>query len=103
MQWIWDSAFGKWTSEAGGMFWICGKPASGKSTVMEYLTRDKKLQARLRRGINDKWTVVRHFFFDFDVSKDKRNNFEGFLRSLLYQLTKEFKAADLRGIEPDDG
>lgn len=103
MQWIWDSAFGKWTSEAGGMFWICGKPASGKSTVMEYLTRDKKLQARLRRGINDKWTVVRHFFFDFDVSKDKRNNFEGFLRSLLYQLTKEFKAADLQGIEPDNG
>ena len=103
VQWIWDSSFGEWASEAGGMFWICGKPASGKSTIMEYLTRDKELQARLRRGINDKWTVVHHFFFDFDVSKDMRNNFEGFVRSLLYQLTNNLKAADLRGVEPEHG
>ena len=70
---------------------------------MEYLSRDKELQARLRRGINDNWTVVYHFFFDFDVSKDMRNNFEGFIRSLLYQLTKNLKAADLRGVEPEHG
>ena len=103
VQWIWDSSFGKWASEAGGMFWICGKPASGKSTIMEYLTRDKELQARLRRGINDRWTVVHHFFFDFNVSKDTRNNFEGFVRSLLYQLTKDLKPANLPGVEPEHG
>ena len=103
MQWIWDSSFGKWASEAGGMFWICGKPASGKSTVMEYLARDEELQAHLRRGISDKWTVVHHFFFDFDVSKDMRNNFEGFVRSLLYQLTKDLKPANLPGVKPEHG
>ena len=103
MQWIWDSPFGRWASEAGGMFWICGKPASGKSTVMEYLARDEKLQAYLRRGISNKWTVVHHFFFDFDVSKDMRNNFEGFIRSLLYQLTKDLKPADSPGSEPEHG
>ena len=70
---------------------------------MEYLTRDKELQARLRRGINDNWIVIHHFFFDFDVSKDMRNNFEGFIRSLLYQLTKDLKAADLRGVKPEHG
>ena len=70
---------------------------------MEYLTSDEELQARLRRGINDEWTVVHHFFFDFNVSKDMRNNFEGFIRSLLYQLTKDLKPADLRGVEPEDG
>ena len=103
MQWIWDSSFGKWASEAGGMFWICGKPASGKSTVMEYLARDEELQAHLRRGISDKWTVVHHFFFDFEVSKDMRNNFEGFVRSLLYQLTKDLKPANLPGVKPEHG
>ena len=93
----------KWASEAGDMFWICGKPASGKSTVMEYFTRNKELQARLRQGINDKWTVVHHFFFDFDVNNDRRNDVEGFIRSLLYQLTEELEAADLRGVEPEHG
>ena len=103
MQWIWDSSFGKWASEVGGMFWICGKPGSGKSTVMEYLARDEELPAHLRRGISDKWTVVHHFFFDFDVSTDMRNNFEGFIRSLLYQLTKDLKPTNLPGFEPEHG
>ena len=82
------------------MFWICGKPASGKSTVMEYLARDGELQAHLRRGISDKWTIIHHFFFDFDVSKDLRNNFEGFIRSLLYQLTRDLEPANLPGYKP---
>ena len=70
---------------------------------MEYLARDEELQAHLRRGINNKWTVVHHYFFDFDVSKDMRNNFEGFIRSLLYQLTKDLEPANLPGVEPEHG
>ena len=70
---------------------------------MEYLARDEKMQAYLRRGISNKWTIVHHFFFDFDVSKDMRNNFEGFIRSLLYQLTKDLKPADSPGSEPEHG
>ena len=70
---------------------------------MEYLARDEELPAHLRRGISDKWTIVHHFFFDFDVSKDMRNNFEGFIRSLLYQLTKDLKPANLPGVEPEHG
>lgn len=89
VQWIWGSTFADWTSEAGGLFWICGKPASGKSTLMDYISRCGEIQDRLKRGINAKWTIVHHFFFDFGVRKDVRNNFEGFLRSLLYQLGSE--------------
>lgn len=85
-QWLWQSAFADWASETGSLFWVCGKPASGKSTLMEHIVRSGELQNRLRRGVSDEWTVVCHFFFDFGVSKDIRNNFEGFLRSLLYQL-----------------
>ena len=70
---------------------------------MEYLARDEELPAHLRRGISDNWTIVHHFFFDFDVSKDMRNNFEGFIRSLLYQLTKDLKPANLPGVEPEHG
>ena len=68
---------------------------------MEQIARDDELQAHLKRGISDKWTVVHHFFFDFNVSKDMRNNFEGFLRSLLYQLTRDLEPPKLQGVEPE--
>ena len=85
-QWIWESPFAAWTSEGGTLFWVRGKPASGKSTLMKYIAQSNKLRDHLRRGFNDNWTIIHHFFFDFAVGEDKRNNFEGFLRSLLYQL-----------------
>ena len=86
VQWIWESLFAAWTSEGGTLFWIRGKPASGKSTLMRYIAKGNKLRDHLRRSLNDNWIIIHHFFFDFAVSQDKRNNFEGFLRSLLYQL-----------------
>ena len=61
---------------------------------MEHVARSDKLQDYLRRGISEDWTIIHHFFFGFGVSKDIRNNFEGFLRSLLYQLVGESSEAD---------
>ena len=94
VQWVWKSSFADWASGSGCFFWICGKPGSGKSTVMEHVARSDKLQDYLRRGISEDWTIIHHFFFGFGVSKDIRNNFEGFLRSLLYQLIREYSEAD---------
>lgn len=94
VRWVWKSSFAGWASGSGGSFWICGKPGSGKSTLMEHIARSDRLQDYLRRGISEKWTIIRHFFFGFGVSKDIRNNFEGFLRSLLYQLIGESSEVD---------
>ena len=102
VEWIWNSSFATWASSDEDLFWICGKPASGKSTIMESIAKSDNLKDFLKRGLNEQWTVVRHFFFDFGVSEDIRNNFEGFLRSLLYQLIKEFgeiQEATLSGTE----
>ena len=88
VNWIWDSPFAEWASGAEGLVWICGKPASGKSTLMECITRSDKLQDHLRRGVSRNWTIFHHFVFNFGLNKDIRNNFEGFPRSLLYQLTR---------------
>ena len=105
IQWVWKSSFADWASEPGGLFWICGKPASGKSTLMETIARSDKLKEHLRRSSSENWTVVHHFFFDFGVSKDLRNNFEGFLRSLLSQLIKvggNLGAEDPSDSEPEN-
>ena len=90
VEWIWSSSFAGWASGGDKLFWICGKPGSGKSVIMESITKSDDLKDYLRRGLNKQWTVLYHFFFDFGVSGDIRNNFEGFLRSLLYQLIQKF-------------
>ena len=69
---------------------------------MESIANSNDLKDYLKHGLNEQWTVVRHFFFDFGVSEDIRNNFEGFLRSLLYQLIEKLggiQEATLSGTE----
>ena len=101
VEWIWFSSFATWASSNEHLFWICGKPASGKSTIMESIAKSDTLKDYLKQGLNEQWTVVRHFFFDFGVSEDTRNNFEGLLRSLLYQLVEKLgiQEATLSGAE----
>ena len=84
-EWIWNSPFADWLSNRGRMFWIQGRPGSGKSALMQYLTGSQKVVARLERGQPGSWTVLRHFF-DFRAGKDERNNMQGLVKSLLRQL-----------------
>lgn len=73
---------------------------------MEYIARSNELRERLGRSVSDRWTVVHHFSFDYGVSEDIRKNFEGFLRSLFYQLVEDLYddghlgEVDLPRIEP---
>ena len=89
VDWVWESPFATWACESSALFWIRGKPASGKSTVIEHIGREHRLQECLRRHIAKPWDILRYFFFNFGVNEDLRNNFEGFLRSLLFQLVKD--------------
>ena len=103
MQWVWNSSFPEWLSGQTGLFWICGNPATGKSTLMHHLAKSEDLQTYLKKGNDISWTIVYHFFFDFGAEKDNRNNFEGFLRSLLYQLVHKLRDKDvLRDMERAD-
>ncbi|KAH8745621.1 hypothetical protein F5882DRAFT_108345 [Hyaloscypha sp. PMI_1271] len=84
-KWIWGSEIKVWLSSSVPLFWILGKPASGKSTVMDHLSRSKQSEELLQSYISEEWVVVHHFF-DFRGREGMRNNFSGFLRSLLFQL-----------------
>jgi hypothetical protein len=84
-EWIWGSEIKVWLASNVPLFWILGKPASGKSTLMDHLSRNRKTEELLQSYINKEWVVVHHFF-DFRGREGIRNNFPGFLRSLLFQL-----------------
>ena len=83
--WVWDSAFAEWLSSSRPLFWLRGKPASGKSTLTQYLVSNDRTCSKLREYKNCEWLTI-YFFFDFRGGKGMSNNFEGLLRSLLVQL-----------------
>ena len=89
-----------WLSSSKGLFWIYGKPGSGKSTLMNHLAHNNRIKSDLERYCPIEWIVLR-FFFDFRTGKGVTNSFEGLLRSLLHQLINEIPQIDVRGL--DDG
>ena len=88
----------EWLSSSKGLFWIYGKPGSGKSTLMDYLAHNSLVVSSLQKYSPVIWKVLR-FFFDFRKGKGVTNNFEGLLRSLLYQLIKKMPQIDVRGLD----
>ena len=86
-----------WLSTSKELFWIYGKPGSGKSTLMNHLAHNSRLASSLQQYSPMKWIVLR-FFFDFRSGKGITNSFEGLLRSLLYQLLKKLPQIDIRGL-----
>ncbi|KAJ9500522.1 hypothetical protein H2202_003738 [Exophiala xenobiotica] len=96
--WVWSSIFLKWLRSDSSLFWISGKPASGKSTMMHYLAKSKELKDVLHTAGGRDWEII-HFFFDFRAGNGIGNNFDGFIRSLLVQLAD--RLADFNSLVPE--
>lgn len=80
-----QSGFVEWLRSEQSLFWISGKPASGKSTLMKYVSEHPLCSKLLKEGTGEEWLPI-HFFFDFRAHKDMANSFVGMMRSLMYQL-----------------
>ena len=87
-----------WLSSSNGVYWISGKPGSGKSTLVNYLTHNDRMVSKLRQTSAVDWIVLR-FFFDFRGHKGVTNSFEGLLRSLLHQLVEAMPHTDVLGLQ----
>ena len=75
-----------WIQWGRGVFWINGKPGSGKSTAMKHIYR--RFCAEHERALHDSSDVcfiVAKFFFSHRGSTIQKS-FEGLLRSLLHQV-----------------
>ena len=93
LDWIWSkeherrSSFAQWLLNDQAVFWIQGKPGSGKSTLMSYLEKASGLWQIYSRS-DSHWSTIR-FFFDFRAHSGLANSLKGFLRSLLFQILKQ--------------
>ncbi|KAK4443552.1 hypothetical protein QBC34DRAFT_477084 [Podospora aff. communis PSN243] len=91
------STFSDWLNPGDGsdLYWISGKPGSGKSTLMKFLstntvTTRKLNEWALSRQPGVKTCLVRAEFFFWVAGGDKmQKSHEGLLRSLLYQILRQ--------------
>lgn len=91
--WVYDdtsAGLSEWLQKGTGIFWINGKPASGKSTLMKFLYQDPRTHELLRSGgwkSRARLTTASFFFHHRGNSTQK--SFEGLLRSLVSQILEQ--------------
>lgn len=92
--WLLDPVIPKSTQTSGllsflnsehGLFWIRGRPASGKSTFMKFLTDTRRTDDVMKEWATDHdITIASHYFWAPGSTMQKSQ--QGMLQSLVYQL-----------------
>ncbi|KAF9878403.1 hypothetical protein CkaCkLH20_03895 [Colletotrichum karsti] len=87
-QWAFDSRLSDWLSSESGIFWVSGKPGSGKSTFMKFIAKSPRTKELLVKwaGSPEKLAVATHFFWIAGTPIQK--SWQGLLQSLLYDLLR---------------
>ncbi|KAK1531698.1 hypothetical protein CPAR01_11347 [Colletotrichum paranaense] len=88
-EWIFQEStnisFSSWLQSSNGIFWITGKPGSGKSTLMKFVFgHDKTSQLANTWAGPHQLVIANHFFWG--IRNGLQSSQEGFLRALLFQI-----------------
>ncbi|OTA93958.1 hypothetical protein M434DRAFT_395188 [Hypoxylon sp. CO27-5] len=89
--WIYDRpepGFDRWLRSPNPLFWINGKPGSGKSTLMKFIFKDRRTSDLLSDWKGQNTYIRAGFFFHYRGSPIQKS-FEGLLRSVLSQVVSE--------------
>ena len=93
--WLFDReavSFPDWLSDNSSaerpIYWIQGKPGSGKSTLMKFAMRDPRMTELLASDDMEQWSLAAFFFHDRGSEKQKTLNgmLQELLRSILQQI-----------------
>ncbi|KAH7025060.1 uncharacterized protein B0I36DRAFT_387436 [Microdochium trichocladiopsis] len=79
---LWDN-FGDWLKSDDKLYWISGKPGSGKSTLVKYIAQNERTKRELS-GWRPNTFIVTHYFWK--PGRGLQKSFKGMLLSILYQL-----------------
>ncbi|KAH6880104.1 hypothetical protein B0T10DRAFT_582146 [Thelonectria olida] len=79
--------FVNWLQSADGIFWIQGKPGSGKSTLMKFLSDHDDVRLHLKSWTGENELVIASFFF-WHAGSPLQKSQNGLLRSLLFELLR---------------
>lgn len=83
------SNFGKWLHQGEGIFWVSGKPASGKSTFMRYVQESLETTDRLRAWAGSESRLIITTYFFWKAGHPLQKTRAGLLQTLLYDLLRQ--------------
>lgn len=83
-----DVNFSEWLASGDGVYWISGKPGSGKSTLMKFLCSHPTTSEKLTQWAAPREVVVSSHFFWISGTPIQKSQ-EGLFRSLLYEIFKK--------------
>ncbi|RFN54254.1 hypothetical protein FIE12Z_1380 [Fusarium flagelliforme] len=78
-----STQFTRWLGSESKMFWISGKPGSGKSTLMKFIATNPATQEHMAAWRSDVH-ILTHYFWK--AGNPMERNLKGFLTSLTYQV-----------------
>lgn len=70
--------------DADQIYWITGKPGSGKSTLVKYIVESGRLEGHLQRWAGET-SVKTAVFYSWNAGTDEQRTEIGLLRSILHQ------------------
>ncbi|MCJ1396255.1 hypothetical protein MMC18_009144 [Xylographa bjoerkii] len=77
--------FMEWLKADNGIYWVCGKAGSGKSTLMKYLCQNDRTMSTLKLWAgSNKLITASYFFWNAGVPMQKTQ--QGLLQSLLHEV-----------------
>ncbi|PNP79870.1 hypothetical protein FNYG_06567 [Fusarium nygamai] len=82
---IWE-CFSTWLQSDDTLFWIRGKPGSGKSTLIKFVINNDSTK-RLLGSWDPNNKILSHFFWK--IGSESQSSIKGLLCSLLYDLLSE--------------
>ena len=84
-QWMFSGNFVDWLKSNESIYWISGKPGSGKSTLIKHLIDNPETVGNLRSWSQTTPLVTASFFF-WALGGPMQKSQRGLLQSLLYEL-----------------
>ncbi|CAN9278383.1 unnamed protein product [Alternaria alternata] len=83
------STFVQWLHSDNNLYWISGRPGSGKSTLMKFLCHHQKTKEHLATWAGNNGVIIAEYFFWNAGKNELQKSQEGLLRSLLYQILRQ--------------
>lgn len=77
--------FQSWLERGSGCFWVSGKPGSGKSTLMKFITGHPRTRAALATWSSQKPIVIASHYF-WSAGKQEQKSQRGLLKTLLHEI-----------------
>lgn len=87
-RWMLNHQFSRWVLSHVPLFWISGKPGSGKSTLMKFLVDNRQVSQLLKHWSRGVKVLTSSYFFWINGTEMQKSQ-EGLLRSLLYDLIRQ--------------